>query len=216
MTRVRRAAAWLIDTAPLWFAALLVVPFGLLYSQLRLEEAQAIGMFDPSDTGGYIVEMQLSRALDRWRMVAVLLAVVWLAVEIVIIAVARRSVGKAALALRPVSLSDGGRPSAGVSPARALLRELPRLALLALVPVVHALLVLPRARAAPGWEAYAPGPLAPPEAGASIWVTLMALNLPAALTIGIALCEVALVLGDASARTLVDRIARTRVEREVV
>jgi len=62
----------------------------------------------------------------------------------------------------------------------------------------------------------APGPLAPPEAGASIWVTLMALNLPAALTIGIALCEVALVLGDASARTLVDRIARTRVEREVV
>jgi hypothetical protein len=201
--RARRAAAWLIDTAPLWAAIVLVGPVAVILALALREVASAgIGLFDPSSATA--IGRQGLEWLARASGGALMLVFGWAVVQLTALAAARRSVGKSLLGL---GLSSAGDPP---SRGRVVAREMTRFVLLAALPLANAFYAHPRL-AGPVWKRYAPGePLIDP---ASITRTVIVVGGLMIVAICLTLWEAILVAGDPAARTLGDRVARTRVVR---
>jgi hypothetical protein len=202
--RGRRAAAWFIDTAALWLAMILVGPLALIHALvLRQEAAEGIGLFDPSTAGA------IARDGFRWGArgsgLALLLVFAWAIAQLSALLAARRTIGKSALGLALSAASAAERPARG----RVLAREMSRFALLAALPLAHAYYAYPRFTKS-GWELFAPGEV-PVVEPASIWRTLIVVGGLMVVSICVTVWEAVLVAADPSARTLGDRIARTRV-----
>jgi len=202
--RARRAAAWLIDTVPLWAAIVLVGPAAFLRAlALRQEASAGIGLFDPSTAAA------LGRQGFEWAAGtsggALLLVFGWAVVQLTALAVARRTVGKSLLGLGLASAADPA------SRGQVLAREMTRFLLLAALPLAFVFDAHPRL-ARPVWTRFAPGsgPLIDP---ASIRRTLLVIGGLMIAVICLTLWEAILVAADPAARTLGDRLARTRVVR---
>lgn len=202
--RARRAAAWLIDTAPLWLAMALVGPLAFVHALLLRQEAAAgVGLFDPA-AGSAIAKRAL--LLDaRASRAALLLVAGWTIAQLAAVLAARRTIGKSLLGLGLASATD---PPAR---RRVLLREGARFVLLAALPFAHAFFAHPRLTTTT-WEFYAPVEAPLVEAG-SIWRTLIVVGGLMIAAVCVTLWEAILVAGDPAARTLGDRLARTRVVR---
>lgn len=205
--RGRRAAAWLIDTAPLWLAMLLVGPLGLIHAlALRQEASQGVGLFDPSDAGaigrdgwGWMAR-QVTRAL--------LLVFGWGIVQLSALLAARRTAGKSLLGL---GLRSAGGPAAR---GRVLAREMSRFALLAALPPAYAFFAHPRlSGGVRGVHEFFAQRSAPPLEPGSVQRTLIVIGGLMIAAICVTLWEVVLVAANPAARTLGDRVARTHVVR---
>jgi hypothetical protein len=202
--RGRRAAAWLIDAAPLWLAIVLVGPVAFVHAlALREEAAAGVGLFDPS-TATAIGRVGFDWSA-RASSVALVLVFGWAIVQVAALVVAGRTVGKALFGLGLAFAA--GQASRG----RVVAREMTRFALLAALPVAYAFFAHPRL-AQPVWARFAPGsgPLIDP---ASVRRTLVVVGGLMIVAICITLWEAILVAGDPAARTLADRLAGTRVVR---
>jgi hypothetical protein len=205
--RARRAAAWLIDVVPLWGAILLVGPVAFIHGLALREEASAgIGLFDPSTAEA--IGRRGFEWMARAGSGALLLVFGWAVVQLTALATARRTVGKSLLGLGlRLQLAPAADPP---SRGRVLAREMTRFVLLAALPVAYAFYAHPRL-AGPVWKRYAPGePLIDP---ASIRRTVIVVGGLMIVAILLTLWEAILVAGDPVARTLGDRVARTRVVR---
>jgi len=203
--RARRAAAWLIDTAPLWLATALVGPLAFIHALMLRQEAEAgIGLFDPAHRDG--VARRLLDLDARAIGPALLLVFAWAIVQVTAILAARRTAGKSLLGLGLSAATDP--PARG----RVLLREMTRFVLLAAVPVAHAVFAFPRLTRQPGSEFFTPG-AKPMFQIWSIWTTLIVVGGLMIAAICITLSETILVAADPTARTIGDRLARTRVVR---
>ena len=186
-------------------AALLVAPQALLSLTDRLrEESAGFGFFDPASGGdpAAIVHDQLAL---RASAAALSLLLGWALVQAIVLLATRRSIGKNVMRAAVTARQPLTR-------GRALLRELPRMAVLAAIPLAHAVLTraYPPQSAAAG-TAFAPASLQPPVTD---YLGLQLLTLAAVVLAAIVLAsaEALIVLRSTSARSLGDLVAGTRVE----
>jgi hypothetical protein len=175
--------AWLVDTPPLWFLAL---PLGVLTLMttgfLAVERIGGLAMFDPSRGGDPILETAVCSATGgRWMWIVF----AWLSVEAIALAGWGTTVGKRVAGIRL------GGPSGDRPRVRAVVRELPRLALIAAIPAVPALL-----------------------ARASTLALLTWIDACSVVALGAALAHAWRILRDPKSRTLGDLVAGTQVARD--
>jgi hypothetical protein len=192
--RIKRAAAYLVDTGPLWLALLMVAPQCLIIAGLAVaERVLGFGFFDPVRGGDPVLIQAQARALHA-SLAALVLASLWLLPQVVLLARTRRSLGRHLFGL-----------PAAASGESALMRASFRLGLPYLVPIACLFLArwsLPKLEPRNFYAPMAPAmPLSP-------LVVLIVVGVLCLGAVGVTLWDAVAVLRRPDARTLGDRLAR--------